>query len=653
MLSSLALMLACSGKQTSPYPVYTGDDLELTYTPQASSFRVWAPSAEAVELRLYDDGDTAAVAQVHLMDKAESGTWTALLDGDQKGRFYTFRIKYDGQWKNETPGIWAKAVGVNGDRAAIISLDDTDPEGWENDRRPELKKFNDIVIYEVHHRDFSIAGNSGIQDKGKFLAMTEPGTKTESGEATGIDHLLDLGVTHVHLLPSYDYSSVDEKTPEANQYNWGYDPKNYNVPEGSYSTDAYAPETRIREFKQMVQALHSKGIRVIMDVVYNHTAANDDSNFNLLVPGYFYRYKADGSYSDASGCGNEIASEKEMARRFIIESVKYWVNEYHVDGFRFDLMGIHDILTMNQLRDELDKIDPTLFVYGEGWTCNASTLPDSLRALKKNAPNLNRIAVFSDDLRDALKGSFSDAAGRGFVTGAQDMEESVKFGVAGGGAHPQVDYTKVNYSTAPYANSPAQVINYVSCHDDMCLVDKLNASAPEDATADELKRFDKLAQTIVFTSQGVPFIYAGEEVFRNKKGVHNSYMSPDSINAIDWQWKTQNKDIFEYYKALIALRKAHPAFRISTNEEVQESLRFLDATPAGVVAYTLGEHANGDLWKEILVIYNGNRKATEVTIPPGNWQVVCRDARIKAGGMGMIKGGRVHVEPTSALIAWR
>lgn len=375
------------------YPCYYGDDLELVYTPKQSVFTLWAPSAGNVRLNLYSSGEGGKPEEQIEMEMADDGVWRTRVNRDLKGSFYTFQIEKDGKWLDETPGIWAKAVGINGNRAAVIDWNATNPEGWESDRAPELKMYSDIILYELHHRDFSIDPDSGIEYKGKFLALTEPGTQTPDGQSTGIDHLKELGVTHIHILPSFDFSTIDETSLEENSYNWGYDPKNYNVPDGSYSTDPANPVARIREFKEMVKSLHEKGFRIVLDVVYNHTASTEHSNFNLTVPGYFYRHNSDGSYSNASGCGNETASEREMVRRYIIESVKFWAKEYHIDGFRFDLMGIHDIETMNRLREELLKIDPTIFIYGEGWAAADSPLPFEQRAVKENVGQMEGIAV--------------------------------------------------------------------------------------------------------------------------------------------------------------------------------------------------------------------------------------------------------------------
>ena len=568
-------------------------------------------------------------------------------------------MNVDGKWLDETPGIWAKAVGVNGHRAAIIDFASTNPEGWAQDKGPQVKAINDVVLYEMHHRDFSVHPNSGIANKGKFLAMTENGTVTPLGDKTGIDHLKELGVTHVHILPSYDYNSVDEANLPANQYNWGYDPYNYNSPEGSYSTNPSDPATRVREMKQMVKALHDAGIGVVMDVVYNHTADNDKSNFSLTAPGYFYRHNQDGSYSDASGCGNETASERQQMRDFIVNSVKYWAKEYHIDGFRFDLMAIHDTETMNQVAAALREINPSIFVYGEGWTAGNSPLPAEARALKENVARMNGIAVFSDDIRDAVKGHYSDAADRGFATGKPGLEETVKIGIVASTAHPQVDYSKGNNSKFPYASSPSQIINYVSCHDDLTLTDKLAKSMPGSSEADR-QRVARLAQTIVFTSQGTPFMFAGEEVFRNKKGVHNSFKSPDSINAIDWNLKHLNKDQFNYYKELIALRKAHPAFRMTSAEDIARNLKFDKVTTPNLISYSLLNNANGDEWKEIKMVFNGADEAATVKLPKGQWRVIAQDGNICHTGLTApdgtqltLPGGTTEVAPRSALILAR
>ena len=635
------------------YPVRSGSLTEMEYTPQATRFSVWAPTADEVRLMLYEEGEGGHASQSVVMEAGEEGVWNAKVEGDMLGKFYTFNVKIDDRWLGDTPGINAKAVGVNGRRAAIIDMRATDPEGWSEDQRPPLKSPADIVVYEMHHRDFSISPTSGIVHKGKYLALTEEGTRSPEGLATGIDHLKDLGVTHVHILPSYDYASVDETKLNDNEYNWGYDPLNYNVPDGSYSTDPYDPAMRIREFKQMVQALHKAGIRVILDVVYNHTFNIEGSNFERTAPGYFYRQKPDGTYADASACGNETASERPMMRKFMIESVLYWVSEYHIDGFRFDLMGIHDIETMNEIRHALTAVDPTIYIYGEGWAAQAPQLPQDLLAMKANTYRMPGIAAFSDELRDALRGPFSNNEQGAFLAGLPGHEESIKFGIVGAIRHPQVNNDSVNYSRAPWAEQPTQMISYVSCHDDMCLVDRLKASVPG-ITPEELVRLDKLAQTAVFTSQGVPFIQAGEEVMRDKKGVHNSYQSPDSVNAIDWSRKARHTDVYAYYKGLIQLRKQHPAFRLGDADLVRSHLEFLPVEGSNLVAWRLKEHAGGDAWEDIIVILNSRREPTQVTLPQaGAYTVVCKDGVISLQGLERISGTQVVVPAQSAMILYR
>lgn len=641
------------------YPVYQGSDLELSIDGAVAKFRVWSPKSESVMLRLYANARGGEALKTIDMKKDVNGTWVASLTPVPYGSFYTFQIKDNGKWLAETPGIWAKAVGTNGERAAIVDMAATNPAGWASDRGPQVKAINDAIIYEMHHRDFSVHPNSGIVNKGKFIAMLENGTVTPLGDKTGIDHLKELGITHVHILPSYDFNSVDETQLPSNGYNWGYDPVNYNAPEGSYSTNPVNPVVRIREMKEMVKALHDAGIGVVMDVVYNHTAQNDDSNFSLTAPGYFYRHKNDGGYSDASGCGNETASERPMMADFIVNSVKHWAKEYHIDGFRFDLMAIHDVETMNRVVRELKAINPNIFVYGEGWTAGSSPYPSELRALKENVAKMEGVAVFSDDIRDAVKGHYSDATDCGFATGKPGLEETVKIGIVASTAHPQVDYAKGNNSKFAYASSPQQIINYVSCHDDLTLTDKLRKSMPT-ATDAERQRAARLAQTIVFTSQGTPFMFAGEEIFRDKKGVHNSYKSPDSINAIDWNLKHLNEHQFNYYKELIALRKAHPAFRMTSADEIARNIKFDKVKGDNLISYSILNNANGDVWKEIKLVFNGGDVPTEVKLPKDDWTIIAYDGEInhqgltdEAGNVLKNKGGKMVIPHRSALILAR
>ena len=608
---------------------------EVDYTPEQTSFRLFAPSsAKSVKVRIYQDGlGGKAVKTVKMkLDKSAPDTWTASVKGNLEGQYYTFDMG-----RGECAGVFAKAVGVNGQRGAIIQLSETDPEGWERDRRPLLKSPADQVIYELHHRDFSIA-RKDAKYPGKFLALTEP---------WAIKHLRSLGVNAIHILPSYDYGSVDETRLQDNKYNWGYDPVNYNVPEGSYATDPYKPDVRIREFKQMVQALHKAGIRVILDVVYNHTFDIDHSNFQRTSPDYFYRKNADGTWSNGSGCGNETASDQPMMRQFMVESVKYWVNEYHIDGFRFDLMGIHDIETMNAIRKALDEIDPSIFIYGEGWSAGGCGIPNDRLGMKANIPQMPRIAAFSDEIRDALRGPFDNDTKPGILGGAPNLEESLKFGIVGCISHPQVNMQQVNYSKQAWATQPTQMMSYVSCHDDMCLVDRLKASVPH-ITQEELIRLDLLAQTAVFTSQGVPFMLCGEELLRDKKGVHNSYNSPDSINHLDWQNKLRYPQVFEYYKNLIEVRKKFPHFRLGNADEVRENLKFLQA-PKGVVAYII-KAVSGDMVRRVIVVLNTTRQEQYVAIPKGFYKVICAGGVIDLKGIDDIRANQVLVAPQSAMI---
>lgn len=642
---------------------------EMVYSKVKTIFKLNAPTSvevdgntgastqitpkNTVKVRIYNAGEAGKAVKTVKMKASGKDRWEATIKGDLAGKYYTFDMG-----KGETPGVFAKAVGVNGNRGAIIDLAQTNPAGWENDVRPSILSPADLVIYEMHWRDFSIDASSGLQNKGKFLALTEP---------KAIQHLKNLGVNAIHILPSFDYASVDETKLSTPQYNWGYDPKNYNVPEGSYSTDPYKPETRIKEFKEMVQALHKAGIRVILDVVYNHTFNINNSNFQRTYPDYYYRKTAAGKYSDGSGCGNETASEKPLMREFMLESVKYWINEYHIDGFRFDLMGVHDIETMQKIRQMVNEIDPSIYIYGEGWSAGSCAYPTEKLAMKANTQQLQGIGAFSDDMRDALRGPFSDDHKGALLAGLPGEEESLKFGIVGGIAHPQVDMNKVNYDKQPWTNNPTEQVSYVSCHDDMCLVDRLKASIPsltdknipEDLRKAELIRIDQLAQTAVFTSQGVPFILSGEEMLRDKKGVHNSYNSPDSINHLDWNNLQSYPQVFIYYKDLIQLRKNHAAFRLSTGDKVRQHLSFLPSEDAkGVkqdclVGFQLKDLQGIDAWKNIIVIFNFNKEAKEMAIPEGEYTVACCNGVINEEGLGHVSGKEVLVDGQSALILYQ
>jgi pullulanase len=633
------------------YPVYTGSDLGVHYQPASTGFKIWAPRASEVVLRLYKTGDSKdsiALSTVSFV-KSDAGTWFLSINRDIKNSYYTLQVRQDDKWLSEGPDMYAQAVGVNGKRGMVIDMRETDPANWNKDKHPVLKNQTDIVLYETHIRDLSISKNSGIDHKGKFLGFTERGTKGPGGVSTGLDHLKELGVTHIHILPSFDFRSVDESTPELKRYNWGYDPINYNVPEGSYASDPYDGRTRIKEFKQMVQALHANGMRVILDVVYNHTGGLE-APFNRFAPGYFYRHNANGTYSNGTGTGNETASERPMMRKFMIESVLHWMKEYHLDGFRFDLMGNHDIETMNQLSEAVHAADPTAFIYGEGWTAGRTPLPANEQAVKNSAYKLNKIAVFSDDIRDGLRGLVSNAKAKGFASGAGGHAETIKFAIAGATQHPQIKYEK-SRSKMPWAKEPYQTINYVSCHDDATLFDRLTETNPG-APVEEIIKMDKLAQTVVFTSQGVPFLHSGAEMLRTKYGVHNSYRSADSINEIDWNRKVQYAGVFNYYKGLIALRKNHPAFRLPGTEMIQKHLKFIDGVEDSLfIAYRLND-IKADKWKNILVLLNGNKNEKQMDLPPGNWMLAVDGQSISENGIRKVSGA-ITIPATVAYVLFK
>ena len=658
-----------SAQNAAELSIYEGNDLGLSYSPTASTFKIWSPTAVSIMLRFYRK-DLPTVAEKDLLEsvemkKSDNGTWIYTAKGDRKGQYYTVQVTtLDGKTQKEVPDIYAKAVGANGVRAQIVDLKMTNPLGWAKDKSPVLKQKTDAIIYELHIRDVSIASNSGIYNKGKFLGLAESGafyTEGSSKVKTGLDHIKELGVTHVQILPFYDYFTVDEtkiNDPSYKKYNWGYDPLNYNAPEGSYSTNPTDGATRIRELKQLIQTLHKNGLRVIMDVVYNHTMFGEESYFNQIAPHYYHRFKADGTWSNASACGNETASDKPMMRKFMLESVKHWVEEYHIDGFRFDLMAIHDIETMNLISNELHKIKPTILLLGEGWTAGDSPLPEERRSLKKNAFKLDRIAAFSDDMRDALKGSVFNHDDKGFVSGKRGMEESIKFGIVAATQHPQVDYSKINYSKERWAAEPSQCINYPECHDNHTLWDRLLTSNTSDSEENRIK-MHKLAQTMVLTSQGIPFLHAGTEFLRTKKGVENSFSSPDSINEIDWSRKLKYQKVNDYFRQIINLRRSHPAFRMATTDLIQKNLVFIEPkaydgsawyTSENTVMYTLNGAAVGDSWKRILVIYNGNTEGSRFQIPSGNWRIVMNGEGVMASKSQKTVTTETIVPPITAMI---
>ena len=631
------------------YPVASSTNLWLQYSPVSTAFSLWSPIADQVLVHLYEKGNGGEPIETHAMKIDKMGVWKIKIERDLAGVYYTYQLTIDGKQLEETPGIYATAVGVNGKRAMVLDLDSTDPENWTADNGPVLKAPNEAVLYELHVRDITIHPDAGSSHPGKYLGLVEPGTKGPKDVSTAIDHMKELGITHVHLLPAFDHYSIDEANLDKPQFNWGYDPQNFNVPEGSYSSDPFHAEVRIREFKQMVKAFHDNGIGVVLDVVYNHTGRTDNSNFNLEVPNYYYRLNDDGSYSNASGCGNETASERAMVRKYMIESVKYWVEEFHIDGFRFDLMGIHDIETMNRLAAEVKAVNPNAFIYGEGWTGGGSPLAEELRAVKKNTHFLNNISAFSDDLRDGLKGSVFEEKSTGFVNGAQGLEESIKFGVVGAIYHPQIVYPTVNYSDTVWADEPWQAVSYVSCHDNHTLFDKLKISRP-DANDGQIIAMHKLANAIVLTTQGIPFLHAGVEMMRTKGGEHNSYNLPDAVNQMDWNWKVEHREVFDYISSLIALRKKHPAFWMSHADLVRKHLAFKEVS-SGLVAYQISGNAMDDAWSDILVYYNANPKPVTVDLE-GKWTLAVYGDQVKEDGIKKVDG-KLEIPAISMMVAFQ
>lgn len=633
---------------------YEGNDLGATYSKDSTTFRIWAPTASNVILNLYKEGLGGEKISETEMTKDKNGTWIVTVSGDLDKTYYTYTVTTS-MGTNEAVDPYAKSAGANGQRGMVINLESTNPDGWENDKKPEFINMTDAVIYELHVRDLSSDPSSGIQNIGKFLEFTETGTKNKDGLSTGLDHLKELGITHLHLLPSFDYASVDETKLDTKQFNWGYDPQNYNVPEGSYSTDPYHGEVRVNEMKQAVQSLHKNGIRVVMDVVYNHTSATADSNFNKIVPDYYYR-KNGSTFSNGSGCGNETASDRSMMRKFIVDSVVYWATEYHIDGFRFDLMALHDIETMNAVRAALNEIDPSILIYGEGWTAGGSTLPENMQSLKANISLVDGIAAFSDDLRDGIKGSVFEAKESGFVSGNTGLEETIKFGIVASTNHPQIDYSKVNYSDSYWAASPSQCINYASAHDNLSLWDKLATSNTDDSIEDR-KKMNQLSASIVLTSQGIPFFQAGEEILRSKPSDttvggfdENSYKSSDATNSIKWDEKTTNQSVFQYYKGLIEFRKKHPALRMTNTEDITKHLVFTENTPANVVAYQITGKPNKETADGIYIIHNANKEAVTLDLPKGNWDVYVNGETAGTKVLSTIKNNKAEVSPISTMV---
>lgn len=635
--------------QKFDYEVYTGNDLGAVYSPKMTRFKVWAPEAESVKLNLYKQGEGDNLIEQHIMKKSANGTYVFEKQGDCNGIYYTYTVVNHGE-EQEAVDPYTKAAGVNGQRGMVINLAKTNPQGFELDGYRNPEHITDAIIYEGSVRDFTMDESSGVFHNGKFLGLTEANTTNHFGEATALDYISGLGVTHVQILPAFDFETVDEKNQKA-QYNWGYDPDNYNVPEGSYAVSPYDGAVRIQEMKQMVLALHSRGIGVIMDVVFNHTYRRDDSNLQKIVPGYYYRSDETG-YTNGSGCGNEVASDRPMVQKLIVDSLIYWAKEYHIDGFRFDLMGVLDIDTMNVIAERLKEIRPDIYLYGEGWNGGPSSLAEEKRAFKASAKKMPGIGMFNDDIRDTIKGSVFYDDHLGFVNGGTHLENALRYGITGAVAHPQVDYDA--YGSKPWAKEPGQSINYVSCHDNYTLWDKLSVSCPE-ASEEKKKAMNRLCAAIVFTSQGVPFIQAGEEFLRSKplpekKGfAENSYNMPDAVNSIKWDNIHEYPDVIAYYKGLMALRKAHPVFRMQSEAEMTQNLCFLSDTPENVVAYLLKGKGADDTPENILVIFNGNDEEILYNLPEGKWKILVDDKTAGADGKKNISE-KADVKPLSALV---
>lgn len=635
--------------------LYNGE-LGAIYKKDSTQFVLWAPTASYVRVVLFSKNDADKV--MFLTQEETGGIWSLKVDGDLHGQYYNYLVNIKGT-ENEVVDPYAKAVGVNGDRGMVVDLKSTNPNGWENDKRPKLNRVIDSILYEMHIRDFSIDPKSGVSEKsrGKFRGVWESGTTIPGTKIkTCLEHLKELGVTTVHLLPTFDYSTVDESNPQKPQYNWGYDPKNYNVLEGSYSSDPFNGEVRIKEFKKMVMNLHEAGLRVVMDVVYNHTYATKDSNLNKAVPQYYYRQTKDGQFSNGSGCGNELASERPMVRKFIVDSVYYWAKEYHIDGFRFDLMGLTDIQTMKEVRFNLNTLDKTIILYGEGWTGGGSVLPERDAALKCNTVKYgnSQIAVFNDNIRDAIKGHVFDDKEKGFVNGQIGFEETIKFGIVAATYNSQIKYSMVANSKEPWANEPYQTVNYESAHDNYTLWDKLQVST-DNPTQEELIAMNKLAAAIILTSQGIPFIHSGEEFARTKANLdgslnENSYNSPDSVNNIDWMRKEKYKDLFDYYKGLIKLRKAHKSFRMDFNTQIQDNLKFLKTKDINSIIYTINGEAVSDPWKKIMVILNGGSGEIEVDLLEDKYVIVVNEKVAGIEKLSDVVGSKIRVPANSAYI---
>ena len=618
---------------------YAGDDLGATWTKEKTAFRVWAPTAEAVTVNLYasgTEGENDLLESIPMISDV-NGTWTAEKEGDLNGVYYTYTAEVEGR-VNETIDPYARTAGVNGKRGMVLNLDGTDPEGSETDGNPNAGlSYNDAIIYELHVRDLSTHDSAGILNAGKFLGLTETGTTTPGGVPTGLDHIRELGVTHVHLLPVYDFGSVDESRLDEAQFNWGYDPVNYNVPEGSYATDPYNGEVRVAEMKKMVKALHDSGLSVVMDVVYNHVYDAGAFSLNRLVPGYFSRVSREGVYSNGSGCSNDTASERSMVRKFIVDSVNYWVDEYHIDGFRFDLVGLLDTETVNEIVETVHQNHPDVIFYGEGWQMNtALTKPGVLLAVQGNSPRTPGFAYFNDGLRNALRGTGS----RGYASGAGGQDIAVRQGMMG---------------LNGWCTTPAQTVNYASCHDNNTLMDCITLATPKASRAERI-RMNNLAAAVYFTAQGIPFLQAGEEMLRTKENPdgtlnENSYNAPDEVNSLKWDTleADEYRQVYEYYRGLIAFRKAHAALRLTNAEDVRAGLSSVKGLPANVLAFQLEGGVNGEASEGIFILFNPTEKPQEIALPEGVWDVCVNGEQAGTEALETVQG-TVCAAPISATV---
>ena len=613
---------------------YSGDDLGVIVDGDFTSFKIWAPAAEKVELLLLKDENYNSIKKKFSLEKNSNGCWGNYVSENLAGNYYLFVIDY-GECQFEVIDPYARAVSTNSKFGYIVDLSKTNPVGWKNDKRVKLEKATDAVIYEVHVKDFSISSESGIELKGEYLAFTERGTKNRYGFQTGIDHLKDLGITHVHLLPVFDFATVDDNN--SRDYNWGYDPYYYNVPEGSYASNP-SDETRILEFKKMVKALHDEGIGVIMDVVYNHTYYTEKSTFSKTAPGYFYRKKNEDDLANGSGVGNEFASERAMARKFIIDSLCYWTNEYHIDGFRFDLMRILDKKTMDKAEDKLHEIDSSILLYGEPW----SALPPQLhhdKQMMKGAQKEMNIAAFNDHFRDAVKGD-TNGAKPGFVNGEKGLVKKIKQGIVGG-----IYY---NDNINDFTISASESINYVSAHDNLTLWDKLKKTNSEKSKYIRI-RMDKMAQAIIFTSLGIPFLHGGEEFLRTKYGDSNSYSSGNSINMLKWERKTKYHNTFNYYSGLIKMRQSFGQFRMNNPEKIRNNIEFLES-PTNTIAYKLKPCNNNFDQKELVILYNPNQEWIDFEIGTGDWGIIVDDRKAGNKIFNIFNNNYVKVAPISVMV---